>query len=63
MTKEQKIKFIVDLLKGSDLCYVDNLYEILINEDYDYIQNLMTKEEFEDFIEKWTPNKCSEGEN
>lgn len=39
------------------------LYEILINEDYDYIQNLMTKEEFEDFIEKWTPNKCSEGEN
>ena len=39
------------------------LYEILINEDYDYIRNLMTKEEFEDFIEKWKPNKCSEGEN
>ena len=34
--------------------YLNALYEIVINEDYDYIENLFqTPEEFKDFIEKY----------
>ena len=33
---------------------IDALYEILIEEDFDYVENLFpTKEEFKDFIEKY----------
>ena len=61
MNKEIKFMLIEKIVEMSE--YKSSvLYEILINEDYDYIRNLMTKEEFEDFIEKWKPNKCSEGE-
>ena len=34
--------------------YLNALYEIIINEDYDYIENLFpTKEDFKEFIEKY----------
>ena len=34
--------------------YLNALYEIIINEDYDYIENLFpTKEDFQEFIEKY----------
>ena len=34
--------------------YLNALYEIIVNEDYDYIENLFpTKEDFEEFIEKY----------
>ena len=61
MNKEIKFMLIEKIVEMSE--YKSSvLYEILINEDYDYIRNLMTKEEFDEFIEKWTSNKCSEGE-
>ena len=61
MNKEIKFMLIEKIVEMSE--YRSSvLYEILINEDYDYIRNLMTQEQFEDFIEKWTPNKCCEGE-
>lgn len=47
MTKEQKIKFIVDLLKGSDLCYVDNLYELLINDDLTFLPKFLGDDDWE----------------
>ena len=34
--------------------YLNALYEIIVNEDFDYIENLFpTKEEFKEFIEKY----------
>lgn len=34
--------------------FIDALYEVLINEDYDYIENLFVKQEYFDyFIEKY----------
>ena len=61
MNKEIKFMLIEKIVEMSE--YKSSvLYEILINEDYDYIKNLMTQEEFEEFIEKWSSNKCSEGE-
>ena len=33
MTKDKKINLITKLLELSDLCYVDNLYKLLIQED------------------------------
>ena len=34
--------------------YLNALYEIIVNEDYDYIENLFpTKEDFQEFIEKY----------
>lgn len=52
MNKEIKFMLIEKIVEMSE--YKSSvLYEILINEDYNYIRNLMTKEEFEEFIEKW----------
>ena len=34
--------------------YLNALYEIIINKDFDYIENLFpTKEDFQEFIEKY----------
>ena len=34
--------------------YLNALYEIIVNEDWDYIENLFpTKEDFQEFIEKY----------
>ena len=34
--------------------YLNALYEIIVNGDYDYIENLFpTKEDFKEFIEKY----------
>ena len=44
--------------------YINALYEIIVNEDFDYIPNLFhNMEDFFEFVEKWKPNKCSTGEN
>ena len=54
------IEVVADL--GSE-AYTNALYEIIVNEDYDYIPNLFNKmEDFFEFVKKWAPNKCSEGE-
>ena len=62
MNKE-KIELIDAIINDLDIKTLIAVYEVVINEDFDYIEHLFpTKEEFEDFIEKWKPNKCSEGE-
>lgn len=62
--KEQlKYKLIAEIVDLQSEIFVEALYEVVVNEDYDYIRNLMTKEQFEEFIEKWKPSKCSEEDN
>ena len=64
MSKEEKKLRIIEVVAdfGGE-SYINALYEVIINEDYDYIPNLFnTMEEFFEFVEKWKPNKCSEGE-
>ena len=43
-------KIIHELNEGE----INTLYEIIVNKDYDYIENLFpTKEDFKEFIEKY----------
>lgn len=50
----QKDEIIEKILSIKDEKLIDALYEVLINEDYDYIENLFTKREYFDyFIEKY----------
>lgn len=62
--KEQlKYKLIAEIVDLQSETFVEALYEVVVNEDYGYVPSLFSsKDDFEDFIEKWTPNKCSEGE-
>lgn len=61
--KEQlKYKLIAEIVDLQSEIFVEAIYELVVNKDYDYIRNLITQEQFDEFIEKWTPNKCSEGE-
>ena len=62
MTKEEmKLRIIEEIINLSDDNvspfvdrYLNALYEIVINKDFDYIENLFpTKEDFEEFIEKY----------
>lgn len=58
-----KLELIDAIINSLDDREVNALYEVMIMEDWDYIEDLFpTKEEFEEFIEKWKPNKCSKGE-
>ena len=55
---EMKYRIIEKVMESRSFI-IDALYEILVNEDYDFIPDLFdSKEEFEEFIEKWTPKKC-----
>ena len=64
MSKEEmKLRIIEVVADFGGEAYINALYEVIINEDYDYIPNLFnTMEEFFEFVKKWEPNKCSEGE-
>ena len=51
---EQILMLIDKLINGLMEEEVNALYEILINRDFDYIENLFpTKEDFQEFIEKY----------
>ena len=51
LQKDEIIEKIKDI---KDEKFIDALYEVLINEDYDYIENLFTKQEYFDyFIDKY----------
>ena len=53
MNKE-KIELIETILNDLDIDMIIALYEVVVNEDYDYIENLFpTKQEFKEFIEKF----------
>ena len=55
LQKDEIIEKIKDI---NDEKFIDALYEVLINEDYDYIENLFTKQEYFDyFIDKYKDEK------
>ena len=57
--EEMKLRLIGVIADLGSEEYINALYEIIIYEDFDYIENLFpTKEAFKEFIEKF-----SEGEN
>ena len=58
LLKYELIKEIINLSDDNVSPFVDRylnaLYEIVINKDFDYIENLFpTKEDFKEFIEKY----------
>ena len=54
MNKE-KIQLIETILNDLSMDMINTLYEIIINKDFDYIENLFpTKQEFKEFIEKFS---------
>ena len=61
MNKEMKLRIIEEIINLSDDNvspfvdrYLNALYEIIINKDFDYIENLFqTPEDFQEFIEKY----------
>ena len=53
MNKE-KIELIDAIINNLDTTILIAVYEVVVNEDFDYIENLFpTKEEFKEFIEKY----------
>ena len=53
MNKE-KIQLIETILNDLSIDMINTLYEIVVNEDYDYIENLFEdKKDFKDFIDKY----------
>ena len=61
--EEMKYKLIKEIIERRDFV-VEALYEVLVNEDYDYVPDLFeNREDFIEFIERWAPTtKSSEGE-
>ena len=56
--KLYKYELIKEIMEIEDQDTIIAIYEIIINKDYDYIENLFpTKKDFKEFIEKF-----SEGE-
>ena len=56
--KAMKLELIEAIINDLSLRDIVNLYEIIINKDYDYIENLFpTKEDFKEFIEKYKEDK------
>ena len=59
--REMKLRIIEEIINVSEdnvspfaENYLNALYEIIVNEDFDYIENLFpTKEDFKEFIEKY----------
>ena len=53
MNKE-KVALIETILNDLSIDMINTLYEIIINHDYDYIENLFKdKKDFKDFIDKY----------
>ena len=53
MNKE-KIELVEAILNINDIDMINTFYEIIVNHDYDYIENLFKdKKSFKDFIEKY----------
>ena len=53
MNKE-KVALIETILNDLSIDMINTLYEIVVNNDYDFIENLFkNKKDFKDFIEKY----------
>lgn len=51
---KQKMELIETILKINDLDMINTFYEIIVNHDYDYLENLFNNfEDFKEFIEKY----------
>ena len=49
-----KYELIKEIMETEEQDTINALYEIIINKDFDYIENLFpTKEDFKEFIEKY----------
>ena len=56
MNKE-KIQLIETILNDLSIDMINTLYEIVVNNDYDYIENLFKdKKDFKEFISKYNKN-------
>lgn len=49
ITKEEKIKHLIDLFKQSDEDYVDWVFKVLFEEDFTYIPNMLGDDDWEAF--------------
>lgn len=53
MNKE-KIELVETILNITDIDMINTLYEIIVNRDYDYIENLFNNfDDFKEFISKY----------
>ncbi len=57
---QQKEKLIEDIKNNiTNKSYINALYEVVVERDYDYIENLFRTKDFIDFIEKYKDDcKC-----
>ena len=56
--KLMKYELIKEIMETDDIHKVVAWYEIIINNDLDYVENLFrTKQDFKEFIEKYQENK------
>ena len=47
ITKEEKIKYLIDLFKRSDEDYIDGVFHVLLKEDLTYIPNVLGDDDWE----------------
>ena len=47
LTKEQKIKYLIDLFKRSDEDYVDDVFQLLLRDDLTSIPNVLGDDDWE----------------
>ena len=54
LMNKEKIQLIETILYDLSIDMINTLYEIVVNNDYDYIENLFkNKKDFKDFIDKY----------
>ena len=47
ITKEQQIKFLIDLFKRSDEEYVNGVFQVLLREDLTFLPNILGDDDWE----------------
>ena len=47
ITKEEKIKFLIDLFKRSDEDYVDDVFQLLLRDDLTSLPNVLGDDDWE----------------
>ena len=47
ITKEEKIKYLIDLFKQSDEYYVDNVFKLLLRDDLTSLPNVLGDDDWE----------------
>lgn len=47
ITKEQKIKYLIDLLERSNEEYVNDVFQVLLREDLTYLPNMLGDDDWE----------------